>query len=67
MTGRWQVPGLRKGKEGKEAGEAKGPEADTLDLGLYPEDQRRDLSREGAGQVYSLATLLWNPVKTGLW
>ena len=67
MAGRRQVLGLRKGEERREAGEAKGPEADTLDLGLHPEDQRRVLSRETAGQMSSLATLLWIPVETGLW
>lgn len=45
MMGRRQVLGLRKGKGGREAGEAKGPEADTLDFGLYPEDQGREQVR----------------------
>lgn len=37
-----------------------------LDFGLYPEDCRGGLRREGVDQVYLLARPLWTPAKTGL-
>lgn len=37
-----------------------------LGCALYPEDRRREFSREGVGQVYLLARGLWTPAETDL-